>query len=161
MAARLSKSKKPSGGSDRFPSQHEAFVFYLDENLCNSTAILATLTKLEIRFERHLEHFDRGAPDEKWLPLVGKNGWALLTADKRIRYNLLEKRALAQNLVREFVFASGNLSGNDMAAALEAASAKIQRLCRKTKPPFVAAITKNGEVRLRWPKGKGDIVHRG
>jgi hypothetical protein len=102
--------------------------------------------------ERHLDHFSRGAPDEAWLPLVGTNGWILLTADKRIRYNLLEKRALEKNAVREFVFASGNMSGQEMAQALERALRKMQRLCRKFGPPFVAAITRAGEVHMRWPK---------
>jgi len=86
---------------------------------------------------------------------VGKNGWVLLTADKRIRYSFLEKRALARYAVREFVFASGNLSGADMAFALEAGLAKIRKIYRKIRPPFVAAITRTGEVHLRWPKPKG------
>jgi hypothetical protein len=124
MSARRSKSKKPSDGSAHSQPQPEDFVLYLDENLCNSTAILETLTRVDVRFERHLSRFSRGTPDEAWLPMVGRNGWILLTADKRIRYNFLEKRALAQNSVREFVFASGNLSGNDMAVALEVALAK-------------------------------------
>ena len=84
--------------------------------------------------------------------MVGANGWILLTADKRIRYNFLEKRALKEHAVREFVFASGNMSGQDMAAALELAIPKMQRLCRRLKPPFVAAITHLGEIHLRWPK---------
>jgi hypothetical protein len=154
MGARRRRSKKPSDGSEFSPQQHNDFVLYLDENLCNSTAILATLSKLEIRFERHLDHFSRGEPDETWLPLVGKNSWILLTADKRIRYNLLEKRALEEHSICEFVFASGNLSGSDMAAALEAAMNKMRRLHRRTRPPFVAAITKKGEVHLRWPQVK-------
>jgi hypothetical protein len=83
---------------------------------------------------------------------VGSNAWVLLTTDKRIRYNFLEKRALEQSAVREFVFASGNMSGQDMAAALEFALPKMRRLCRKLKPPFVAAITRTGEVHVRWPK---------
>lgn len=83
---------------------------------------------------------------------MGKNGWILLTADKRIRYNFLEKRALEKNAVREFVFASGNMSGNEMAAALEMAIRKVQRMCRRFPPPFVAAITRTGEVHMRWPK---------
>jgi len=83
---------------------------------------------------------------------VGSNGWALLTADKRIRYNLLEKRALQQHAVREFVFASGNMSGQDMATALELALPKMRRLCRTLDPPFVASITRQGQVHLRWPR---------
>lgn len=130
----------------------EGFVLYLDENLCNSTAIVEVLTKLGVRFEKHLSHFPRGTLDENWLPLVGKNGWVLLTADKRLRYNLLEKRALDRNHVREFVFASGKMSGNEMAAALETGIRKILKLCSKIDPPFVATITRTGEVHLRWPK---------
>jgi len=105
-----------------------------------------------VRFERHLGHFSRGTPDQNWLPVVGGNGWILLTADKRIRYNLLEKRALEKNAVREFVFASGNMSGQEMANALETALGKMKKMCRKCKPPFVAAVTRTGEVHLRWPK---------
>jgi len=107
---------------------------------------------LSVRFERHLAHFQSGTPDEAWLPKVGANGWVLLTADKRIRYNFLEKQALEEHAVREFVFASGNMSGQDLASALELALPKMQRLSRKVRPPFVAAVTRTGEVHLRWPK---------
>ena len=86
--------------------------------------------------------------------MVGENGWVLLTCDKEIRYNLLEKRALAKHGVREFAFVSGNLSGQEMAGLLEAALPKIQGICRRLEPPFVAAITRLGEVHLRWPKKK-------
>jgi hypothetical protein len=61
---------------------------------------------------------------------VGLEGWVLLTTDKRIRYNFLEKRALEENAVREFVFTSGNMSGQDMAAAL--GPAKSTSAGRKT-----------------------------
>jgi hypothetical protein len=152
MSARLSKSKKRSAGSGRSPSPPEDFVLYLDENLCNSAAILESLAKLGVHFERHLSHFHRGTPDESWLPVVGKNGWVLLTADKRIRYNLLEKRALDKSRVREFVFTSGNMSGLEMAKALEQALRKMLNMCNRVNPPFVAAITRGGEVHLRWPK---------
>ncbi len=108
------------------------------------------LSLLGVGHERHLSHFPRGTPDELWLPKVGKEKWALLTADKRIRYNLLEKKALAEYSVMEFVFASGNLSGNEMAEALEKALPKMKRLAARTRPPFVAAITRSGEVHLRW-----------
>jgi hypothetical protein len=84
--------------------------------------------------------------------MVGSKGWVLLTADKRIRYNFLEKRALERHAVREFVFTSGNMSGQEMAAALEMALPKIRNFCQRHKPPLVAAITRTGEVHLRWPK---------
>jgi hypothetical protein len=54
--------------------------------------------------------------------------------------------------VRQFVFASGNMSGQEMAEALEQGIRKMANLCSRTDPPFVAAITRSGEVHLRWPK---------
>jgi hypothetical protein len=154
MAARRKRSRKPSAGSAHSlsPSPPDDFVLYLDENLCNTRAILDVLTKLGVPFERHLVHFPAGTLDEAWLPLVGSKGWILLTSDKRIRYNSLEKLALELHAVREFVFTSGNMSGQDMAEALERALNKMRNLCARTKPPFVASITRSGEVNLRWPK---------
>ena len=112
------------------------------------------MTRLNVPFERHPAHFPRGAPDETWLPVVGQHRWVLLTCDKQIRYNLLEKRALEKHAVREFAFVSGNLSGPEMAGVLEIALPKIRRICRRFQPPFVAAITRSGEVHVRWLKKK-------
>lgn len=84
--------------------------------------------------------------------MVGENGWVLVTADKQMRYNLLERRALGQSKVREFVFASGNMSGKEMAAAIELSVGRIRRFCERLEPPFVATITRKGEIHLRWPK---------
>jgi hypothetical protein len=62
-----------------------------------------------------------------------------------------EKHALEIYGVREFAFTSGNISGQDMAAALELALKKMRTFCARTRPPFVASITRKGEVHLRWP----------
>jgi hypothetical protein len=112
MAARRRKSKKPSAGSARplSPSPPEEFVLYLDENLCNTRAILDSLTRLAVRFERHLAHFEPGIPDETWLPLVGSKGWILLTSDKRIRLQPARKACFGNSFcsrirvhIRQFV----------------------------------------------------------
>jgi hypothetical protein len=83
-----------------------------------------------------------------WVPRAGFCSLATSAS----AYNLLEKHALEIHSVREFVFTSGNLSGQDMAAALELALNKMRSFCRRNKPPFVASITRTGEVYLRWPK---------
>ncbi len=48
----------------------------------------------DIHHERHGAHFSAGTEDSVWLPFVGEKGWILLTKDKRIRFNDLEKRAV-------------------------------------------------------------------
>jgi PIN like domain len=152
MASRQNRSKKRSGGSSgRQPSLPEDFVLYLDENLHNCKPILDALAERGIRHERHGNHFPPGTEDTVWLPAVGKNGWLLLTKDKRIRFNELEKSAVQRYRVREFYFASGNYSGAEMAVMLVNALREMPRFCRRYDPPFIASISKSGKVSLRFP----------
>lgn len=112
MASSHGKSKKQSVGSRERPlSLPEDFVVYLDENLHNCKPILEALTENGVKHERHGQYFDPGTEDTEWLPFVGEKGWLLLTKDKRIRFNELEKNAVLRYKVREFYFSSGNYSG--------------------------------------------------
>lgn len=127
----------------------DRFTIFLDENHCNNSKILAVLKLAEIPVERHLDHFARGTPDADWLPLVGEKGWASITTDKRIRYRSNEKRAVEKYGVRMFYFSTNEMSGRQMATALERALPAIKRIYLKQKPPYCAAITRSGEVHLR------------
>ena len=80
-------------------------------------------------------------------------GWILLTKDKRIRFNDLEKQAVIANRVREFYFTSGNINGDEMAELLVVALPEMIRLCGKHPPPFIASITKAGNVHIRLQAG--------
>jgi len=102
-----------------------------------------------IKHERHGQYFSPGTPDTSWLPFVGEKGWILVTKDKRIRFNDLEREAVVTYRVREFYFTSGNYSGAEMALMLTTALPEIMQLCRKQAPPFIASITKSGKVHLR------------
>jgi hypothetical protein len=83
--------------------------------------------------------------------MVGKRGWLLLTKDKRSRFNELEKAAIQRYRVREFYFASGNYSGVEMAEMLLNALREMARFVRRYDPPFIASISKSGNVSLRFP----------
>jgi len=102
-----------------------------------------------VKHERHGQHFAPGTEDTEWLPFVGERGWVLLTKDKRIRYNELEKAAVRQHKIREFYFSSGNYSGAEMADMLIAALRDMARIFRRQKPPFIASITKSGKADVR------------
>src|SRR6266550_4910399 len=147
MASSRSRSKKQSAGSRERPlSLPEDFVLYLDENLHNCKPILEALVQRAVKHERHLEHFQPGTQDSVWLPFVGQQGWILLTKDKRIRFNQLEKTAVRRHRVREFYFSSGNFTGLEMAQILVAALPEMARVCRRYDAPFIASISKSGQV---------------
>jgi PIN like domain len=71
-----------------------------------------------VKHERHGQHFAAGTEDSVWLPFVGQQRWIVLTKDKRIRFNQLEKTAVRRFHVREFYFSSGNFTGLEMAQIL-------------------------------------------
>jgi hypothetical protein len=115
---------------------------------------LDALVQQHIKYERHGQHFSPGTQDTAWLPVIGEKGWVLVTKDKRIRFNDLEREAVVAYRVWEFYFTSGNYSGTEMAMMLTTALPEILRLCQKKAPHFIASITKAGKVHLRLQEGK-------
>lgn len=98
--------------------------------------------------EVHDDHFAQDCTDEHWLREAGKKGWLVLTKDKRIRYRTAERLALQVNGVKAFVLTGGDLTGAEMAETFLKTRAKIERMARIRSGPFIATITKRGEVRL-------------
>ena len=127
-------------------------ILFLDENLHRCKPILESLAQNGIRYECHGTHFRPGTPDQEWLPVVGRNRWLLLTADKNIRYNELERRAILRHNVRAFIFTSGNLNGKAMGELVVKAFPKIMGICRRHDAPFIASITQSGVVHLTFDK---------
>jgi hypothetical protein len=150
MASRRSRSKKQSAGSrEQQLSLPEDFVLYLDENLHNCRPILDALIERGVKHERHGQYFAAGTKDSVWLPFVGQRGWVVLTKDKRIRFNQLEKTAVRRHRFREFYFSSGNYTGAEMATILVAALPHMVKTVRKHEPPFIASMSKSGQVNLK------------
>jgi hypothetical protein len=154
MGGRTKRLKRQSDGSPEQPP--DPFVLFLDETSHNCKPIHASLESLQVTYIRHGSKFASGADDEEWLPVVGQQGWAILTCDKRIRYNQLERDKIMQHGIREFVFTSGNLSGAMMGEILNKAVVQMEKLCAKYPAPFIATISQSGKVTVRWDK-KGSV----
>jgi hypothetical protein len=97
----------------------------------------------------HDDLFPQDAKDSIWLTEAGKRGWVVLAKDTRIRYRAIETNALRSANVRAFVLtAGGDLSGSEMASIFVSALPRMKKLCRKTSPPFIARVTREGNVSL-------------
>ncbi|MCY4388977.1 MAG: hypothetical protein OXC18_17940 [Desulfurellaceae bacterium] len=149
MAARQQKSKKRSAASTT-ETRPEGPPFFLDQSL-GDKVVAQALRQQGCRVELLKEHFEIDVLDEEWLPEVGRRGWLILTKDDRIRRRPAEREALMQSGARAFILPSGNMSGEDMASAIANALPKIQRFVTKNPPPFIARISKAGEVWLLDP----------
>ncbi len=93
-------------------------------------------------------HFPSHTPDAEWLPEVGRRGWVVFTKDDHIRRRPLERIALTQANVAAFVLTSGNLRADQMAEAFLTALPKIARFLQRYPCPFIARVTKTGDVEM-------------
>jgi len=102
----------------------------------------------DLKVEVHDQHLAQDAPDPEWLAFAGKNNWIVITRDERIRYRVAEKQAIRRAKVRAFVLAvQGNLRAETLAENFLKALPKIRRLVEKEKPPFVAKVSRSGDVK--------------
>lgn len=108
----------------------------------------------EAMVEAHVDHFPTDALDTEWLPEVGRRGWVVITKDWGLNSNLLEQKAIAAANARVFILASGNYTGEQMAAILVGALERLQKFVRGNQAPFIARITSNGQVRMRQNQTK-------
>src|SRR6266851_9832119 len=105
------KSKKPSAANSPLPP--EEIIFFIDRSL-GRKVIPGALQKAGERVKAHDDLYPQDTKDPVWLRGVGKQGWVVLTKDKRIRHRNLELEALMNAKVRAFVLASkGDLQGQE------------------------------------------------
>lgn len=123
----------------------KSITFFIDRCL-GSKVIVEKLRGAGITVEIHDDHFEKNAPDVDWLPEVGSRGWVVLTKDKMIGKNLLEKTAVTRANIKMFTFASQNISGGDMVTILLKAIVSMQEFVRKHPAPFIAKIYRNGQL---------------
>lgn len=146
MAAQKAKSKKHSSGNK--PRPLKGFTLYLCNNV-DFDELAVALDRAKIRYQRHRKHFAGWAPDQELLRLVGEKHWILVTTDQRQRTKHLERYQIVKFKVREFVFTEGDWGKRAIIDAILKAKNKMRSLCRSNPGPFIAAISKDGSVRLR------------
>jgi hypothetical protein len=122
-------------------------VFFVDRSL-GKHVVHGALRAAGAHVEVHDDRFPQDAPDEVWLPAVGKNGWAVLTCDDRIRYRQAEKSAAAAAGVSLFIFTGKRMRAAATADALVRALPRMIRLLATERRPFIAKVNRSGTVTL-------------
>lgn len=87
--------------------------------------------------------------DPEWLTNAGREGWVVLTKDKRIRKRPSEIEAIGSHHVRAFVLARGNLTGSGQAACFIENVERIEQACSQPGPFVYAVYTR--QIRKLWP----------
>jgi len=134
------------------PPELKKVVFYIDECLSQrllAAALRASGAEVVIREDR----FPAGVKDEEWLPVAGREGWTVLTKDKRIRTRRNELSALMRAGVGAFVLVTNKqpMTGTDQAELIVSMLPRLLKTAREQTRPFVARIYRNRAIELDPP----------
>jgi PIN like domain len=137
----------------------DPFTIFLDENHSRNRHILKVLAQDLDPAEKVIRagvdaDFPCGMLDENWLPIVGLNGWIVVSADTRIWRRSVLREVLFRHGVRGFFFTENNLRGELRAAILRSALPEMRRIVRETPPPFVASLTVEGHAHVIFDNAK-------
>ncbi len=120
-------------------------TFFIDRSL-GGEYISKALRKADELVIVHDDLFETDAPDEVWLSEAGQKQWVVLTKDKRIKHNILEKEAVYNAKCRMFVLVAKDVTGLQMADIIIRALYKIKRVLQKYDGPFIAKIWRDSKV---------------
>jgi hypothetical protein len=115
MAQRKKTSSKQS--DTNIKKRLEETVFFIDRCIY-SKALFQALSDFGLNLEIHDNHFENDAEDPVWLVECGKHNWVVLSKDKNIKKNLLERQALLNAGVAAFFLTTGGISAEETAQAM-------------------------------------------
>lgn len=137
--------KKRSEQKDSGRKPRSSSVFFIDRSL-GKRVVAQELSSEGVRVERHDDHFPQDATDEEWLTECGKQGWVVLTRDKKIRHRPTELDALKAAKVSAVFLTGKNARGIDFAKAFLKALPNLEQLFSERTDPVIVRVTRDGTV---------------
>jgi PIN domain-containing protein len=90
---------------------------------------------------------DEELPDVEWLEFCGREGFPVLTKDRRIRHRPAEIQAICRFGVRLFAVTGGSLTASDLAARFDRSRKRIEEACADAGA-FVYSVQADRIVRI-------------
>ncbi|WP_437546792.1 hypothetical protein WME97_43445 [Sorangium sp. So ce367] len=131
----------------------EPFTYFVDRSLGRGLVVEA-LRAAKLDVHAHDDHFAQNTPDAEWLVEVGRRGWVVLTKDKNIRVNALERLALVCANVACIMLGRGDLTAPAMAQVFVEALPLIQRVLRRFGLPLAASLSSGKSLRVLLADGE-------
>ena len=123
-------------------------TFLIDRSL-GEKIIFSHLIHLGLNTKKLTDHFPQDTPDPEWLSKAGEKGWAVLTADTKIKIRPNERMAIINGKVKYFALRSRKQNSDVFKEIINKHLNSIIALALHMPPPFTATITK-GHVGFKW-----------
>lgn len=94
------------------------------------------------------DRFPPDTPDREWLAVAGREGWLVISRDKRIRLRPGERDAIEANAVGCFILGwRKNLTREEYVDVLAGSLDEMQARFAETPRPFIYVVNAAGEMR--------------
>ncbi|HEY3820721.1 MAG TPA: hypothetical protein VGL81_26325 [Polyangiaceae bacterium] len=131
----------------------EPFVYFVDRSIGRHVVVDALRAAGEVA-HAHDDHFVQNTPDAEWLVEIAGRGWVILTKDKDIRRNELERSAIVQAKAACFMLGRGDVSAPTMGRTFVTALPRIRRVLRRFEAPLAASVNLAGQLRVLLGSGR-------
>ncbi len=116
------------------------------------------LKEIGLNVEKHDDHFEQNTLDIIWLEECGNRDWVVISSDKAIKKNVLEKQALMESKLASFFFTSAEITTEQQIQVVKKGLKRIANLILSNKKPFIARLDREGGVEI-WINYKGkDLI---
>jgi PIN like domain len=119
--------------------------FFTDRDL-GAEVFPRILREAGLTVHRHVDHFRPDAPDEEWLPEAARRGWIVLSSDKAILHNPLERDAVMRSGAPLFVLIGGDAPAAALARNFVNTLPAVRRFLAEHAPPFIAKVYRPNPV---------------
>jgi PIN like domain len=134
--------------------QLENITFFVDRS-SGKKQFVEGLKELGLNVERHDDHFSETTIDVDWLAKCGENDWVVISGDKKIKRNSIEKTALLNTGLAAFFFTSNELTEEKRIEIISKGLKRIANILSTHQKPFIARLDKEGKVEI-WINHKGE-----
>lgn len=131
----------------------EDITFFADRS--SGKQLAERLKEIDLNIEKHDDHFEQNTLDVVWLEECGNRDWVIISSDKAIKKNFLEKQALMKSNLASFFFTTANLTSEQQFQIVEKAIKRIANVISSNKKPFIARLDKESGVEI-WTNHKGE-----
>jgi PIN domain-containing protein len=132
------------------PYPESSVVIFLDRtHHSKHTERLLRLLGVPVKVHRSLFHPEM--PDHEWIPICAANGWAIVTGDKGIEADGLNRSTVIKSAAKIFMMYDYRSKGLEQTAAIIAARRKIARTVTNNVGPFYCPVEIVGESHVGKP----------
>ncbi len=131
----------------------EDVTFFVDRS--SGKQLAEGLKEIGLNVEKHDNHFEQNTLDVIWLEECGNRNWVVISSDKAIKKNVLEKQSLMESKLASFFFTSAEITTEQQIEIVKKGLKRIANVIISNKKPFIARLDREGGVEI-WINHKGE-----